>query len=374
MGNSGKPRRRVAGLRRPAPRGWRRAVGMFSWDGWLKVTALLTSLATVAALWFTAESLRATRGQLGLIEQGQYTDRFGKAVEQLGSDKPAIRMGGLYALERLARDSARDHATIVEVLSAYVREHAPRDTCRGPRPAADVQTALTVLGRRDAGRDQYARIDWRGACLAGAELSQAHLGQARLDGVNLRDAVLRGANLTGAQLRDADLTNAYLVGTNLRGADLHQSRLAGAFVGVRGPIGNADNTVRLHEIRTQSPPVAEQRTVGLAALPTEDSVWMDYWRQQHDRSGDLNMDQTGISAALGAQFAVMPGTDPPDWERCRLAQNWVTRVEFAELRTGSNLCARTREGRLARLTVVKVPPSPITGGTFLFSGLTWQRD
>ncbi|GAA2794593.1 hypothetical protein GCM10010452_23600 [Crossiella cryophila] len=347
---------------------------MFSWDGWLKVTALLTSLATVAALWFTAEALHTTRGQVGLTEQGQYTDRFGKAVEQLGSDKPAIRMGGLYALERLARDSARDHATIVEVLSAYVRERAPRDNCRDPRPAADVQTALTVLGRRDAGRDQHARVDWRGACLAGAELSEAHLGQARLDGVNLRDAVLRGANLTGAQLRDADLTNAYLVDTDLRGADLHQTRMAGAFVGGRSPTGLVINPAAQLQVRTQSPPVVETRMVILKARPGDDSVWMDYWRQELPRSGDLNMDQTGISAGQQAQFAVMPGTVAPDWERCRLAQNWGIRVEFAELRPGSHLCARTREGRLAQIRVIDLPSSPKSAGAFVFAGLTWQRD
>src|SRR4051794_25603678 len=37
--------------------------------------------------------------------EGQITDRFSKAVEQLGNDKVEIRLGGIYALERVARDS-----------------------------------------------------------------------------------------------------------------------------------------------------------------------------------------------------------------------------------------------------------------------------
>lgn len=55
----------------------------------------------------------------------QITERFTKAVEQLGSDNISIRLGGIYALERIANDSEKDHWTIMEVLTAFVREKAP---------------------------------------------------------------------------------------------------------------------------------------------------------------------------------------------------------------------------------------------------------
>ena len=51
-------------------------------------------------------------------------DPYTKTVEQLGSDKLDVRIGGIYALERVARDSKRDHPTVMEVLAAYVREHS----------------------------------------------------------------------------------------------------------------------------------------------------------------------------------------------------------------------------------------------------------
>ena len=89
------------------------------------------------------------------------TDRYTKAIEQLGSDKLDVRIGGIYALERVARDSARDHPTVMEVLAAFIREHSheqwpPSDPggqeqARSTRP--DVQAAVTVVGRRDAKRD-----------------------------------------------------------------------------------------------------------------------------------------------------------------------------------------------------------------------------
>ncbi len=49
------------------------------------------------------------------------TDLYTKAVEQLGSEKAPVRLGGLYALERLAQDHVEQRQTIVNVLCAYLR-------------------------------------------------------------------------------------------------------------------------------------------------------------------------------------------------------------------------------------------------------------
>jgi hypothetical protein len=67
------------------------------------------------------------------------TERYTKAIEQLGSDKLDIRIGGIYALERIARDSARDHPTVIEVLAAFAREHSHDDDAHPPddAPASD---------------------------------------------------------------------------------------------------------------------------------------------------------------------------------------------------------------------------------------------
>src|SRR4028118_2289012 len=72
----------------------------------------------------TQNAIAATKNA-ELAEQGQITERFTKAIDQLGSDNISIRLGGIYALERIAKDSERDHWTIMEVLSAFVRENAP---------------------------------------------------------------------------------------------------------------------------------------------------------------------------------------------------------------------------------------------------------
>ena len=83
-------------------------------------TGLIAGLAGLAAL----GSLMITSRTYRLTEQGHITDRYTKAIEQLGSAKLDVRLGGVYALERIAVDSKRDHPTVVEVLSAFVREHS----------------------------------------------------------------------------------------------------------------------------------------------------------------------------------------------------------------------------------------------------------
>jgi hypothetical protein len=61
------------------------------------------------------EQLEATQRQLTMAEQGQITERFTRAVDQLGSDKLDVRLGGMYALERIARHSDVDRTMIFVV-------------------------------------------------------------------------------------------------------------------------------------------------------------------------------------------------------------------------------------------------------------------
>jgi hypothetical protein len=183
-------------------------------------TALLAGLVGVGALltfWLNSRVYRVTAENLRVAEQGQITERYTKAIEQLGSDKLDVRLGGIYALERIANDSERDQSTVVEVLSAFIREHSnpthtdsepsiakvlstflqgdsqlpqgdsrdadphpadlqevdPQEAAvevhKKPRPAVDVRAALTVLGRLPSLRD-----------VSRADLSEVYLGGANL--------------------------------------------------------------------------------------------------------------------------------------------------------------------------------------------------
>lgn len=252
---------------------------VFHWAGWSHLAALATAVTAIAALWFTNKSLLTTNQQLALTQQTQLAERYGRAVEQLGSDKADVRMGGIYSLERLGQDSERDQPVVVQVLAAFVRNHAPISAgCPHglDHPLeADVQAALTVLGRRDPHWDGGGRIDLSRTCLHNADLSKAELARvdlslsdlwnaqfpeanlrnafialtdavdANFDQANLSDADMpdtklhrasfHSADLTNAHLVTADLTDARLNGANLTGTDLTNAQLTGA--DLNGTIG-----------------------------------------------------------------------------------------------------------------------------------------
>ena len=195
-------------------------------------------MLTLGAGVFAAGALIYTARNFRLSREGQVTDRYTKAIEQLGSDKLDVRIGGIYAAERVARDSARDYPTVISVLAAFVREHSSEqwppsvpgtDTPdRTTRP--DVQAALTVIGRRDPKHDRE-RINLARSYLPGADISDADLFGADLTGAKLAGADLSGANLIEANLTHADLSDASLIGTNLMGARLTRANLTDATLG-----------------------------------------------------------------------------------------------------------------------------------------------
>jgi hypothetical protein len=66
------------------------------------------------------------------------TELYGKAADQLGSDKAPIRLAGLYALERLAQGNPAHRQTIVNLICAYLRMPFDPPSATGDHvPAAD---------------------------------------------------------------------------------------------------------------------------------------------------------------------------------------------------------------------------------------------
>ncbi len=157
-----------------------------------------------------------------LSRDSQITERFTKAVAQLGDSSASVRLGGIHALERLMRYSASDQHMVIEVLAAFVRSAAALTDIQGPqRPRVDVQAALSVLGARTPRRDD-PRVDLRDCQLRGANLRR----------VRLRNAQLSGSDLSDAILDQADLRGAYLLGCKTAGASFDGTRISGAhFVG-----------------------------------------------------------------------------------------------------------------------------------------------
>jgi hypothetical protein len=190
--------------------------------------------------------MTATEKTLAVTQEGKATDLFVEAIKLLGEsgdDKLAMRLGGIYALERIARTSRDDHGPIMEILTAYVREKAPHrgpiaEKVKGaleipPDPnsaiKADIQAILTVLGRRTLANDRKGnRLDLHGTNLREANLKGANLRDVNFFSTNLSWSYLEDADLRGALFSDSFLWNARLRGAKLAGANFYMAGLCQA--------------------------------------------------------------------------------------------------------------------------------------------------
>lgn len=207
------------------------------------VTVVVAAVVAVVGLWYSNVQTRQANEQAqqanaqarddrALAKEGQITDRYTAAVGNLGEDKMDVRLGGIYALQRIMQDSRRDQPTIANVLATYIRTHAAEPPPKGQDVPADVHAALTVLATRDTTRDGAFLLDLHGAKLPNITLAlgnlKAALDKADLSGANLSGANLSGTNLSGTNLSATDLTNANLSNANLSNANLNTANLSHA--------------------------------------------------------------------------------------------------------------------------------------------------
>ena len=330
------------------------ALGMyFGWD-WLRSGAtekepnsttirnagivIAGIFALVFALWrgLVAErQAAASQRQAETSQQGLLNERYQKGAEMLGSKVLAVRLGGIYALQRLAEEHPEQyHLQIIELLCAFVRN--PTGDKDGPvlrhdeagDPAhglrEDVQAIMRAIGNRsDVGialeesdrnfhlylpsvnieRGLLSELNLAGALLhesnlfgahligtnfsdaylESANFSRAHLiganlSSASLIGANFSDSVLDSANLSKAIFRSADLLNAGFADTNLTDADLVDANLTGAsFIrdrGIGGRLNPATGLTQAQLDEARSDPDNPPRLEGVLDAETgEQLVW-----------------------------------------------------------------------------------------------------
>lgn len=191
------------------------------------IAQIVLGILVIGTLWIAWRRATAAEQTVKVAQEGQITERFTRAVEQLGNrESMAIRLGGIYALERIAKDSPKDHWQVMEVLTAYVRENSQwgKHTMRKQRyreVPSDIQAILTVIGRRNAKcEEKEQKLDLTYTDLRGVILLGANFQRANFESANLERARLGGANLQGADFPKANLKNATLVKANLKGANL----------------------------------------------------------------------------------------------------------------------------------------------------------
>jgi hypothetical protein len=299
-------------------------------------TTLLQTAAGVALLfgaYATWRQLRVSQDTLRITQEGHLTEQFGRAIDQLGSDKQDVRIGGLHALWRLAKHSEGNRQAVISTMAAFLRTHQPWPPAGPPAPAADAdindvapletrapdsQLALTVLGvlcqydrsdpwlnlsltdlrRADFDGLWLIRVNFDRASMDSASLYEANLTRASLVSVSLRHAELRLAKLTEARcvladLRGAKLTQAVLDGADFTRADLREAVLRKT---------QAQNTVFRHaDLRNADVRGADLSRADLDGARFEGTVASDLTRWP----------ATFDPQAAGITIATDPGPEPP---------------------------------------------------------------
>jgi Pentapeptide repeats (8 copies) len=212
------------------------------------IVQILGGAALILTVFFTWVQIRDTRNTtnrtLRLNASQQETDRFTRAVQELGSSNFALRLGGIYSLEQLATATANDATAladerqpVVQLMVAYLhRNHAVR---KGAGSGWFGQACVTKRWR--ARPDTQAAIDaildlaalTPKLDLSTLDLTGLDLSAVRIDKRNLAGADLRGSSLIYAQAADTNLANSILYRANLhraclRGANLHGAHFDGA--------------------------------------------------------------------------------------------------------------------------------------------------
>ena len=220
-------------------------ISIMYWD-WLSIESNgstirnigLVAAAIIAlplALWRSkvAERQAATaQRQSETAQRGLLNERYQKGAEMLGSKVLAVRLGGIYALGRLAREHPGDyHTQIMSLLCAFLRT-PPEMAADHRKLREDVQEVMTAICSRsdsqiEAEKGEYCPLELSGADLEGLDLVTAPMGMLVASSSEPTTPLnLNGANLTGANLR-----GAYLTCVSLKGANLAKADLTGAFLG-----------------------------------------------------------------------------------------------------------------------------------------------
>ncbi|WP_447002509.1 pentapeptide repeat-containing protein [Saccharothrix isguenensis] len=170
--------------------------------------------------WSTEQAHQLAENTAGDVRhdatERRITDLYTKAVELLGGDSAAVRLGGLYALERLAQDNPRHRQTIINVVCAYLRlPYKVTIETQAPTGDYDYRTALGDADREQLqerevrlaaqrviadhmrpGTNQEAFLEtyWEGIRL---DLSRAHLIDFQLDHCKFGASIFKRAVFHG---------------------------------------------------------------------------------------------------------------------------------------------------------------------------------
>ena len=220
------------------------------WRAWIAERQVSASQEQADAARAQVEVVQAqvetAQRQAETAQQSLLNERFQRSAEMLGNEVMAVRLRGIYALQRLAGEYVEEyHIQIIRLLCAFVRNPTPTadpwlandaGQLNIDRLREDVETAMNVIGQRDefaleTERQNGFQLDLSGANLNHLHLERGNLNSANLEGTSLRGShipysTIIGANLVNAELLEASLQFSRLTDSDLSLANLNSANLA----------------------------------------------------------------------------------------------------------------------------------------------------
>jgi Pentapeptide repeats (8 copies) len=191
-----------------------------------------------------AENLRLADENLRIAEQGQVSERFLGAVEQLGAtndkgDAVDVRTGALFSLMRVGLDSPPNAEPVFRAAAAYVGNNyePPKKLANHGCQAefdvrADVAVALRfvlpAVAKKRLRTTPGPLAGLRGTTLNGLAVDDLYFSHFDLSGIKLRGTSLNGSDFSSSRLWDARFDRACLRNADFRHAHLRGARFDGA--------------------------------------------------------------------------------------------------------------------------------------------------
>jgi len=174
-----------------------------------RLSIALAGLLSAWAIWSAYRRAEAMQKQVLAMENRLVQERFRDAVQHLGDDSESVRLGGAYALFRLALEEDAFRKQIAEILCAHICAITGAKKYRedfAEKPSMEIHSLMRLLFStgQDAQAEDSRKAFWKDL--------RADLSGGYFHGLKLRGAGFQNASLTGAQFQDASLENAKFQG------------------------------------------------------------------------------------------------------------------------------------------------------------------
>lgn len=286
---------------------------------WIQLSGLVATPSILLTWYWRQRNKRIEQRQkdveLAHAERSSIEQRHVEMTKLLASREEMERIGAIYALRDIARDSPGHRRTIAETLAAFIRTrerppaHEEHDVPSMKPCPPDVSIAAAFLADR-AWQDvrlvqgKRVRLDLQGAYLFGASLRGASFAGANLRGAVLNCADLREANLVEANLENVELNAAELDGAQLTRAILRGVRAVGAKL-QKANLESADLTfAQLEQVDLREANLSDAVLRG-ARFYAEDLKWKDIkTAHRFGHVADLRLANLSDANLVGANLVI----------------------------------------------------------------------